>query len=271
MIGAPPGCLSALKDAENHTGNPGRIQAVKPADPIAFKGYSFSVRTHFLFEASARRFSTAPVAAFALAACGLFSVGAGAEPPPAVPHSAEAGRAETVAPADADAAPVARSVSDEPFRCPGTNAAFFEEIKEAGWVGFGETWDFNTCGEGITIYGEGATKAWPAFRSQRPRPVLSVRPSGKPVNVQFYATVLPWVAFGTIGVVIGLAWLLSILTRRKRITLVDVPCPKCAAEIPVPLNDPDSKSLFCPACGGASVIVVTDADGVAHPEVTVLA
>lgn len=224
------------------------------------------MRTHFCFDASSRLPLKATAAAIALVACTLFSEDGRAEEPPKADASVPL-EAEAMAPAE----PIVRSVSDEPFRCPGTNAAFFEEIKEAGWVGFGETWDFNTCGEGITIYGEGATKAWPAFRSQRPRPVLSVRPSGKPVNVQFYATVLPWVAFGTIGVVIGLAWLLSLLTRRKRITLVDVPCPKCAAEIPVPLNDPDAKSLFCPACGGASVIVVTDADGVAHPEVTVLA
>ena len=167
----------------------------------------------------------------------------------------------------------ARSASiDEPFRCPGTNVAFFEEIREAKWVGFEETWDFNTCGEGYAIYGEGATKAWPAFRSQRKRPrmVLSVRPSGKPLDVEFYATVLPWVAFGTIFVVIALAWLLSLVTRRSRITVVDVTCPKCAAEIPVPLNDPDAKCLFCPACGGASVIVQLDAGGKPFPEVTIL-
>ena len=37
------------------------------------------------------------------------------------------------------------------YACDGENLWLFEEIEISGWVGFGETWDFESCGFGRNI------------------------------------------------------------------------------------------------------------------------
>jgi hypothetical protein len=137
-------------------------------------------------------------------------------------------------------------VSTSGLRCPGENPAYFEEIAESGWVGFGETWDFDVCGEGTPIYAEGANRRW---RAMRPR--LANRSSMPPSpidaeDVLFYSTVLPYGAFGTLGLVFVLAWVMSLLQRKKQAPTVVVTCQGCRRGVPV---RPEEGGVFCPACG----------------------
>ena len=141
------------------------------------------------------------------------------------------------------------------FRCPATNVAFFEEIKKAGWLGYGETWDMNTCGEGYDVFAEGATSRWRKMRRQFH---VFYRLN---VDAEFYTFVLPAVTFGSLAVMLAIAWVVAFFVRRRKVVVVDVPCPACSVNIPVPLTDLSQGSLFCPACGGASVVVVDGPDG----------
>ena len=50
------------------------------------------------------------------------------------------------------------------YDCDGTDLWLFEEIETSGWVGFGETWDFESCGFGQNIYFEGTRRVWRDMR-----------------------------------------------------------------------------------------------------------
>ena len=54
------------------------------------------------------------------------------------------------------------------YDCDAENLWLFEEIEAAGWVGFGETWDFESCGFGRNIYFEGTRRVWRDMRPKDP-------------------------------------------------------------------------------------------------------
>jgi hypothetical protein len=145
-----------------------------------------------------------------------------------------------------------------PFHCDGTDADFFREREEAGWVGFGETWDLQTCaGEGRDVFMSGATRRWKKLRPQWSRA------AAPRVDVEFYSTVFPAIAFGATGAIFGVAWFMGFLHRRRRVRLINVDCPSCSVGIPVNLDEPSSSGgLFCPSCGQMCSLV-DDGDGVA--------
>lgn len=136
-----------------------------------------------------------------------------------------------------------------PFHCDGTDLALFLERQEAGWLGYGETWDHDTCAEGATtVYAPGARQ----WADMRPKWSYAVKPK---VDVELYATVLPVVAFGGLATIFGLAWLAAFVLRRRRVRTATLSCPSCATEMPVHLDDPALRNLFCPACGATCVLV----------------
>jgi len=146
-------------------------------------------------------------------------------------------------------------------RCPGDNAAYFEEIQANGWVGFGETWDFDVCDEGFEIYAEGANSRWRAMR-----PVLANK---KPQtlgldaeDILFYSTALPYGAFGTLGLVFVIAWIASLLSRRRQAPTVVVTCTGCQRGVPV---RPEEGGVFCPACGTVALVGLTGDPSTRNP------
>lgn len=142
----------------------------------------------------------------------------------------------------------APGAADDGFRCPGTNAAFFEELDAAGWVGFGEVWDMESCAQGQAYFTEGA-RQWAAMRPQYSRLVAPK------LNAEFYSTIFPVVAFGGLASIFVLSWLMAFIARRRRVRMATLSCPSCHNELPVTLDDPALRSLFCPACGEACVLV----------------
>jgi predicted RNA-binding Zn-ribbon protein involved in translation (DUF1610 family) len=137
------------------------------------------------------------------------------------------------------------------LRCPGDNPAYFDEIQENGWVGFGETWDFDVCDDGVAIYAEGANRRWRAMR-----PKLANRPTMPPspidaADILFYSTALPYGAFGTLGLVFVIAWIVSLLQRKKQAPTVVVTCTGCHRGVPV---RPEEGGVFCPACGTVALV-----------------
>lgn len=135
------------------------------------------------------------------------------------------------------------------FHCDGTDPSLFLERQEAGWVGYGETWDHDTCAEGsTTIYAPGA-RQWAAMR-----PDWSYAAASS-FDAQFYATVFPVVVFGGVAAVFGIAWLAAFVHRRRRVRVVTMACPSCSTAVPVHLDDPALRNLFCPACGAPCEIV----------------
>lgn len=137
---------------------------------------------------------------------------------------------------------------DGPFHCDGTDPALFLEMQEAGWVGYGETWDQETCGQGATIYAAGARQ----WADMRPKWSLAALPE---MDVQFYSTVFPVVAFGGLASIFGIAWLAAFLQRRRRVRVATLSCPSCETELQVTLDDPALRSLFCASCGAPCVVV----------------
>lgn len=136
---------------------------------------------------------------------------------------------------------------DAPFHCDGKDPALFEEMREAGWVGYGETWDQETCGEGATIYAPGARQ----WADMRPKWSLAARPK---IDVEFYSKVFPIVAFGGLASIFGVAWLAAFLQRRRRVRVATLSCPSCSVEMTVTLDDPALRSLFCAGCGAPCVV-----------------
>ncbi len=135
--------------------------------------------------------------------------------------------------------------ADEGFRCDGTDPFFFEELKDAGRLGYGETWDESVCDEGLEIYGEGANARWRAFQQKRPY---------KNPEDQMLALVMPMIAMGGMAAVFLGASALAFASRMKKRVVLNVPCPACETELPIAVDDESARSLFCPACGAACAI-----------------
>lgn len=134
------------------------------------------------------------------------------------------------------------------FHCDGTDPALFQEMLEAGYIGYGETWDHDTCGQGATVYAAGATQ----WADMRPKWSLAARPK---IDAEFYATVFPAVAFGGMGALFAVAWLLAFMQRRRRVRVAHLACPACSVKMTVTLDDPSLRNQFCPACGASCVVV----------------
>lgn len=139
------------------------------------------------------------------------------------------------------------SHASEATRCDGTDPFFFEELKNAGTLGYGETWDETLCDEGFEIYGEGATSKWRAFKQKRPY---------KNPEDQMLALVMPLVAMGGLAAVLLGASALAFASRMRKRIVLNVPCPACDTELPIPVDDESARKLFCPACGAACQIDV---------------
>lgn len=141
------------------------------------------------------------------------------------------------------------SEGPRPFHCDGTDPALFLEREEAGWLGYGETWDHDTCAEGATtIYAPGARQ----WADMRPKWSLAVAPK---MNYEAYAHAFPVAAFGGLGGVFGIAWFFAFLHRRRRVRTATLACPSCDNEIPVHLDDPALRNFFCPMCGAPCALV----------------
>jgi hypothetical protein len=142
------------------------------------------------------------------------------------------------------ASPALAQASAQPsFRCPGTNAAFFEEVQENGWWGYGETWDLKTCDQGNEVYAPAlADRRWRAFRRMPRAPVDEA-------DVAFYSTIFPAVAFGGLGGVFVIAWLLAAVQRRRKTRYVHLACTACDLTMDAPEVDTRLHSMFCPKCG----------------------
>jgi hypothetical protein len=154
------------------------------------------------------------------------------------------------------------AAADEGLRCDGTDAFFFAEMN-ASMVGYGETWDETLCDEGLAIYGEGASSRWPAWRR--------ARTYKKSAEDQMLALVMPMFAIGGTGAVFLGASLVAFASRRKKRVVFAVPCPSCAAELAVALDDETARQLFCPACGVACGIDVRGAGASAIASARLLA
>lgn len=146
------------------------------------------------------------------------------------------------------AAAPALADDDDGFHCDGKDPALFQEMKEAGWIGFGETWDMETCSDGVTHYAAGATQ----WADMRPKWSLLARPK---INAEFYSKVFPYVAFGGLASIVGIAWLAAFIQRRRRVHTATLSCPSCANEMTVTLDDPALRNLFCAACGATCVLI----------------
>ncbi len=151
-----------------------------------------------------------------------------------------------VAPAAMAQAPAPTVVPE--FRCPGDNVAFWEEVREAGWVGFGETWDFDTCNQGADVFAAGANRRW---KKMRPVRLAGGQPFGlTEEDVAFYTTIVPYLAFGSLLGVFLLAWGFALIMRRRFVAPPLIPCPTCGAKLPV---SEEEGGMFCPGCGTAVV------------------
>lgn len=140
---------------------------------------------------------------------------------------------------------------DWTFACDGQDTFLLAELDEAirTRVGYGETWDESVCDHGsLSVYGDGATERWPAFR--RPRLWQPTQQD------QFLALAMPVVAIGGLSLCIALAAAIAAIARLKKRIVVDVPCPSCQTDIPYSLDD-GSSQLFCPSCGAPCRIDVT--------------
>lgn len=142
---------------------------------------------------------------------------------------------------------VAGQARADELRCDGTDPFFFEEMKNAGTLGYGETWDETICDQGLAVYGEGATSRWQAFKQKRPY---------KNPEDQMLALVMPMFAMGGIAAVFLAASGLAFASRLRKRIVLEVACPACETGLPIPLDDKSARNLFCPACGAACAIDV---------------
>lgn len=144
-----------------------------------------------------------------------------------------------------------------PFHCPGDDFMLFEEMKEAGLVGYGETWDFFTCSqEGVDVFPTDATRIWKKLRPRLANP-RGFRWTDRTAEeeVEFYSTVLPGVAFGSLLLIVLAAWGLAMIQTRKAHLVVNVACPHCKESVPVNIKGKHNQGMFCPSCGKSSMIV----------------
>jgi hypothetical protein len=132
------------------------------------------------------------------------------------------------------------------FKCDGTDPFFFEELNNAGRLGYGETWDEHICDEGAEVYGEGATSRWKAFK---PRPRARATD-----EEQALALVLPLVSIGGLFAVGLAAAALAFAQRLRRQPVLTAGCPACDAELPVSLESGRTQHMFCPMCGAPCTV-----------------
>jgi hypothetical protein len=151
------------------------------------------------------------------------------------------GSARADEPVSSSPQPFKKTAPSMPFRCDGTDEAFFEEMKAAGTVGYGETWDASICDEGVEIYAEGATSRWKAFRKRATWK--------RDAEEQALALVLPLVGFGSIAAVLLGAAAVAAATRLRRVPTLTAACPACASGLPISVENGRLQHLFCPMCG----------------------
>lgn len=168
--------------------------------------------------------------------------------------AAAVGIAPNLAWADTSVVPAPASLESDPagaraFHCDGTDPALFQEMQEAGWVGYGETWDLHTCDQGSAVFAPSATRRWRAFRSA----AAAQRKAQE--EASFWAMLFPFVAIGILGALFAAAWLLAVLLRRRWEPKLSLVCSACAVEIPVDADDPAMRNQFCPSCGGACRVI----------------
>lgn len=151
------------------------------------------------------------------------------------------------APSEA-AADAPRTVGVEgEFRCPGDDPGFWMDWNEAGWVGYGETWDLNTCSQGLPVYAKGANRRWPDMRPQLANAgARKLKPMMSDAEIHYYTNVLPYMAGGVLGLAFLLAWAMTFLDRFKKRTVRLVACESCGIKTPI---DKIEGGVFCPKCG----------------------
>lgn len=198
----------------------------------------------FLVRRGPRATLAATLAGLLAAAPAGAEAAAPSEPPPAaaVGSGGEPGPAEQGAPDDD---PTSGADPLEAFRCPGDDPGFWMDMTEHGWVGYGETWDLHTCSEGVEFYAEGTNRKWKAMR---PRLAHRVKPLMSEGEVLYYTTILPYMAFVSLGLVFALAWLMAFIGRFKKVPIHDVTCASCGTTTPVTREE---GGVFCPSCGSA--------------------
>ena len=136
------------------------------------------------------------------------------------------------------------------YDCDAENLWLFEEIEAAGWVGFGETWDFESCGFGRNIYFEGTRRVWRDMRLQK---TLSQRIFG-PRDFNAYAWMIPGIAFGMLVISILTAALMLLYARWRHEKPFWMVCTACGGQIPVEPENPQGFHILCPSCGKTAVV-----------------
>jgi hypothetical protein len=159
-------------------------------------------------------------------------------------HLPAGARVDDAAPAQNEWSGVAEAADERKFHCDGTDPALFQEMQESGWVGYGETWDLHTCDEGAEAFVAGMNRRWRSWRTQKVR-------EKRKKEMSFYAALFPFVAFGGLGTMFGVAWILAAFQRRRRVPRQYLFCGDCAVSIPVAAEDLGLCNAFCPACGKA--------------------
>ena len=142
------------------------------------------------------------------------------------------------------------------YDCDGTNLWLFEEIETSGWTGFGETWDFESCGFGQNIYFEGTKRVWRDMRLRIPPPRIM-----GPKDLKAYSWMIPGVAFGVLGFSILTAFGMALYYRIKAQKPFWLDCSLCKTPIPVEPDNPAGFHVLCPACGAAGVVSYLNAQG----------
>jgi hypothetical protein len=144
------------------------------------------------------------------------------------------------------------------YDCDGTNLWLFEEIETSGWLGFYETWDFESCGFGQNIYFEGTTGSWRDMRIKRTRPVPQIMSQRE---LEAYSWMIPGVAFGVLFLSIFTAFLMALYYRIRAQKSFWLDCPLCQIAIPVEPDNPAGFHVLCPGCGDAGVVSEMNAKG----------
>jgi hypothetical protein len=134
-------------------------------------------------------------------------------------------------------------------------------------LGFGETWDFESCGFGQNIYFEGTTGAWRDMRIKR---YLTPPRIMGPKELSAYSWMIPGVAFGVLFLSIFTAFLMALYYRIKAQKSFWLDCPLCQTAIPVEPDNPAGFHVLCPACGGAGLVSEMNAKGKREFRVEVL-
>jgi predicted RNA-binding Zn-ribbon protein involved in translation (DUF1610 family) len=149
--------------------------------------------------------------------------------------------------ASADGAEAPSVGVDGEFRCPGDDPGFWMDYRETGWVGFGETWDLDSCSQGLSVYAKGANRRWPDMRPKLANAgARKLKPMMSEAEIHYYTSVLPYMAGGVLGLAFLLAWAMTFLDRFKKRTVRLVACESCGTTTPI---EKVEGGVFCPSCG----------------------